>query len=82
MSQPSRFPSWLIALLCLLAFSFSAHSQTAVDGAIGGTITDNSGAVVSGAHIAVRNTATNAEQTAIADSSGYFRIIHLAPRPL
>lgn len=79
MSLSSRSPLWLSVFLCLLTLPITAHAQTAVDGAIGGTITDTSGAVVSGAQIKVRNNATNAEQSAVADSSGYFRIIHLTP---
>jgi len=79
MPQSCRFPLWLIVLLCLFAIPFTIQAQTAVDGAIGGTVTDTTGAVVSGAHITVRNLGTNAEQKAVADGSGYFRIIHLAP---
>ena len=40
---------------------------------------DASGAIVSGATVTVVNNATNAEQTAKADSAGYFRVIHLQP---
>ncbi|HEX4068361.1 MAG TPA: carboxypeptidase regulatory-like domain-containing protein [Acidobacteriaceae bacterium] len=79
MSQPGRLSVWLTLLICLFAIPFSTKAQTAVDGAIGGTVTDTTGAVVSGARISVRNTGTNAVQTAVADGSGYFRIIHLAP---
>src|ERR1700739_4519644 len=79
MSHPGRFTSWLIVLVCLLTIPFSAKAQTAVDGAIGGTVTDSTGAVLSGAKVHVRNTGTNAVQKATADASGYFRIIHLAP---
>jgi carboxypeptidase family protein len=56
-----------------------AHGQSAVDGAIGGTVADTSGAVISGATIMIRSNGTNAEQTATADSSGFFRLIHLQP---
>ena len=55
------------------------QAQTAVDGAIGGTVLDSSGAVVSGAAVAVHNNGTNAEQNAVTDASGYFRVIHLQP---
>ena len=54
-------------------------AQTAVDGAIGGTVLDNSGAVVAGAQVQVRNTGTNAQQSAVTDSSGDFRVLHLQP---
>ncbi len=71
----------LVVLSILLCFAPAplAHAQTAVDGAIGGTVADASGAVVPGATIVARDLATNAVQTAQADASGYFRIIHLQP---
>ena len=74
-----------IGTLCLLLLTpiFFAvpvlSAQTAVDGAIGGTVMDSSGAVVPGAAVTVRNLATNAQQTATTDNSGSFRIIHLQP---
>src|ERR1700759_5521640 len=55
------------------------YAQTAVDGAVGGTVTDASGAIVGGATIKVLENSTNAEQNAKADDSGYFRVIHLKP---
>jgi hypothetical protein len=70
----------MLVLACfMLSLSTFAHAQTAVDGAIGGTVLDSTGAVVSGATIAVHNDATNAEQNAVTDASGYFRVIHLQP---
>jgi hypothetical protein len=71
----------LLFFCLLLAFGIApaARTQTAVDGAIGGTVMDATGAVVSGATVTVRNTATNAQQTATTDASGYYRIIHLQP---
>lgn len=69
-------------LLCLPLVFFAApavQAQTAVDGAIGGTVMDSSGAVVPSATVTVRDIATNAQQTATTDEAGYFRIIHLQP---
>jgi len=77
MLKVSRVPSFTL-LLSLLIVSVS-RAQTAVDGAVGGTVTDSSGAIVSGATVTVHENATNAEQTAKADSAGYFRVIHLQP---
>src|ERR1700742_4965346 len=79
MLQSSRLR--IFALLTFLAAPVVsvAHAQTAVDGAVGGTVTDSSGAIVSGAAITVHENATNAEQTAKADDAGYFRVIHLRP---
>ena len=62
-----------------LALTPIAHAQTAVDGAIGGTVLDSTGAVVPGAAVLVHNNGTNAEQRVIADTSGYFRVLHLQP---
>lgn len=54
-----------------------AFAQSAVDGAIGGTVVDKSGAIVSKATVVVHSNSTNAEQTVTADDSGFFRVIHL-----
>lgn len=67
-----------LALLVLPAF-IAAHAQTAVDGAIGGTVLDSTGAVVPNAEVAAVNTGTNAERKTVSDASGYFRLLHLQP---
>jgi hypothetical protein len=64
-------------LLAGLFFGASAYAQSAVDGAIGGTIEDTAGAVIPRATVLVHNDGTNADQTVTADSSGYFRVSHL-----
>jgi hypothetical protein len=71
----------LFLALSLIAPTPRAHAQTAVDGAIGGTVLDASGAVVANAAVTVRNTGTNAEQLVATDASGYFRALHLQPGP-
>src|ERR1700722_18179669 len=79
--MPQTARVWCLTLLTVL-IAFSAPSvlaQTAVDGAVGGTVADTSGAIVSGATVTVLENATNAEQKTIADSAGYFRVIHLQP---
>lgn len=63
----------LLALLC----PFSSYAQSAVDGAIGGSVQDTAGAVIPDATVIVRNDGTNAVQKLKADSSGYFRALHL-----
>ena len=55
------------------------QGQSAVDGAIGGTVEDRTGSVISGAKIVIRSNGTNAEQTLVSDAAGYFRAIHLQP---
>ena len=79
MSQRFRVGLWLTFAWFLLIFSPVSYAQTAVDGAIGGTVLDAAGAVVGGATVTVHNNATNAEQVATTDTSGYFRVIHLQP---
>jgi hypothetical protein len=71
---------WLA--LFILALSLSPvvlNAQTSTQGSIAGTVTDPTGAVVSGASIAITNTATNAQFKATADSSGYFNAPLLEP---
>ena len=75
-----RMSSTFAALAFAFLFSVSLlRGQTAVDGAIGGTVLDTTGAVVAGANVQTINNGTNAQQTAVTDNSGYFRIIHLQP---
>jgi hypothetical protein len=68
----------LIATLCAGAGSYG-HGQSAVDGAIGGTVQDSSGLAIPKAKVTIRNNSTNAGQTAITDDAGFFRAIHLQP---
>jgi hypothetical protein len=69
--------SFGFVLFLALLLGIQAIAQTAVDGAIGGTVNDTSGAVIPGATVLVHNNDTNAEQTVKTDSSGYFRALHL-----
>jgi hypothetical protein len=68
----------LVALLCAGANGL-AYAQSAVDGAIGGTVVDVSGSAIPGAMVAIRSNTTNAEQTVVSDDQGFFRVIHLQP---
>ena len=79
MAQRFRFNPLLTLVLCLFTFLSVSHAQTAVDGAIGGTVLDTGGAVISGATVTVVSNATNAQQATTSDASGYFRVIHLQP---
>lgn len=75
---PLALPAALLAALFAGA-SVRLHAQSAVDGAIGGTVEDQSGAVVPNANVTIHSNGTNAEQKIQSDSSGFFRIIHLTP---
>ena len=72
---------WILpaVFFALLLTSLGVKAQTAVDGAIGGTVVDATGAVVSSAAVSARNTGTNAEQKTVTDATGYFRVLHLQP---
>jgi hypothetical protein len=65
------------AFLLSLAGSTFLWAQSTTDGAIGGTITDPSQAVIPGATVSVRNQGTSAEATAKTDSNGRYILIHL-----
>lgn len=69
----------LLFVAVMLILSGKMNAQTAVDGAIAGTVVDGSGAVLPSAKIVVHSTATNADSTVAADSSGYFRAERLVP---
>ena len=62
---------FVTALLSLSALTLQAQTDTA---RIQGTVTDPSGAVVSGAEITVTNTDTNTKFTATSDSNGTFAV--------
>ncbi len=68
-----------LALLLAVIFACTAAAQSTTDGAVGGTITDSSGAAVPNAKITVKNNGTNAEQTVMTDDTGYFRVGKLQP---
>src|SRR5690348_14925574 len=67
--------SLIIVLLC----ACGALAQSTTDGAIGGTVTDSSGAAVPNAKVVVKSNGTNAEEIAMTDDTGYFRVGKLQP---
>ncbi len=72
----------LVALALVLVFSTPGLSQSqATTGVISGTVVDQSDAVLPGASVAIRNTATNFEKTETTDSGGRFRAILLPLGP-
>jgi hypothetical protein len=71
-------------LLCvLLCFFCASASNVAVaqftEGTAVGTVTDDSGAAVSGAKVAVTNLGTGHTEEVVTDSIGYYRVLHLSP---
>jgi hypothetical protein len=70
--------SIVVTLLMLLLVCF-AWSQTQNQGALVGTVTDSSGAVVAGAKVTVTNVATSIASTIATDDQGAYRLSFLAP---
>ena len=68
----------VLAILLLTAGQL-ANAQSAVTGAIGGTVSDPNRAVIPNASVTVRNVDTNKENTAATDNDGRFRIRELQP---
>ena len=73
-----------LSMLCVCTLFAAANgkpllAQTAVDGAVAGTVVDNSGAALPKAAILVHSTATNADTTVTGDAAGYFRASRLVP---
>jgi hypothetical protein len=68
------------AAFVLLIFSAAAFSQAQSNAAdLIGTVTDPNGAVVAGATITAKNSATGISKTATSDSDGSYRLIGLPP---
>lgn len=67
------FSTMLIACFC-----GSAHAQTSY-GSINGIVTDNSGAVITGANVTLTNSGTSEKQIIPSDNSGIYRFVNLIP---
>ena len=63
------------AILCFLTSSALAQFGASVQG----TVTDKSGAVVSGANVTITEQASGVSHSAVTDSSGFYRINDLPP---
>ena len=74
--RPSLF--FPLALLALLAVFFPGTKLMAQDGSITGTVVDNTGAIIGGAHVQAINQATgNITREAVSNSTGVFRLLNL-----
>lgn len=69
--------SWAV-LAFLLGTAASLHSQS-FTAAITGTVTDQSGAAVSGAKVEIRNAGTNEVRSVVSDTGGIFTADQLLP---
>ena len=73
-------PTLLFAAFFILVSCLPSEAQNVVlSGAIGGRITDQSGAVVPGVSVVVRNLATGLEQSATTNHHGLYRFMALMP---
>lgn len=72
-----RSSALLLPILLAASAASVCAAQSAVDGAVGGTVRDASGGAIPRAAITIRNIGTNATQSLTADDSGYFRVLKL-----
>jgi hypothetical protein len=70
---------WVLLLTGLIATT-PLFAQK-ITGDVAGTVTDSSGAAVSGAIVRAQNTGTGEKQSATTNESGFFRIVNLNPGP-
>lgn len=68
-----------VAAIAVLAAFFSSTAHAQFRAAIQGTVTDESGGVVSGATITLSNNETGRSQTATSNDDGFYRFSALAP---
>ncbi|MCI0421464.1 MAG: TonB-dependent receptor [Acidobacteria bacterium] len=76
MKPVSRLYPLGLVCLCLFALAREVRGQ-ATQSTILGTVTDPSGAVVTGATVTVKNEGTNIERTIVADANGDYRVAGL-----
>lgn len=69
----------LVAVGLSLNVASTAKAQSTTDGAIGGTVYDQSGAVIPDALVAATNNGTNAQFSATSDATGFYKIVKLPP---
>jgi outer membrane receptor protein involved in Fe transport len=70
---------FLVCVLGLMAFAGVGWAQSTTDGAIGGTVTDQSGAVMPKASVTTKNLSTGATAVGTTDEGGRYQVIHLQP---
>ncbi len=78
MRKQSRGP-YLSLLLALLLFSGGIAAAQETTATISGTVKDESGAVIPGAAVQVKNVATGVSRTAQSDAQGRYTVTQLAP---
>ncbi|MGC1484651.1 MAG: TonB-dependent receptor [Candidatus Acidiferrum sp.] len=69
----------VFAVFVYLASTAPVNAQSTTDGAVGGTVTDQSGGVVPNASVSTENLGTGSKLTSTTDESGRYLVIHLQP---
>jgi hypothetical protein len=77
--QTSARLALLLLVLCTAFSPASAHAQIGGQGAISGSVTDSTGALVPKASVTARNAATNISTTRTTSSDGLYNISPLLP---
>jgi len=77
--RPQFVFSLFLSFTVLFACIAPAWAQSSTTGALTGTVTDPSGAVISGASVAADNKATGQERTTTTDASGVYKFSQLPP---
>lgn len=67
------------AILVSTAVTLAAGQGAVTGGGISGVVTDNTGAVVPGASVSVRNPATNFSRQTVTDNGGEFSVTDVPP---
>jgi hypothetical protein len=78
-TAPKFVFSLFVCLVALLMCAAPALAQTGTTGALTGTVTDPSGAVITGATVTATNIGTGAQRTATTGSDGAYKISLLRP---
>ncbi len=76
MQRMRRWP-WSVALAILLALAARPAASQNVTASVTGTVTDDTGAIVSGATVTATNNATGVESTATSNDAGVYTITGL-----
>src|SRR3954470_24464522 len=74
-----RDPVVRFVALAVLAVALVSTASAQFNAALQGTVTDQSGAVVSGANVTVTNQSTGVATTSTTTDNGLYRVAHLAP---
>lgn len=78
-SCQTKFVRVMAVLAIVMVFASMSFAQSTVSGAITGTVTDASGAVVPNAKVEITNTGTNATTSTTSNEAGNFRADNLQP---